>query len=285
METILVRMKKKRYENKRRIYKALYVDPEQPVPFWLKIVSKKRVLEVLLDGLLIVACFIVARVILEGQDVVFADKAVLRDQIIIVGLCCFASFLGFGYYRDMWRYIDMNAIGKYVKGVTAAALAGYFAFAIFNPGLPVYPKIMVVFWLLLLLAVSSSRLLFNFYSTYQKRELTRMTKKEKVLIYGAGDRGATVLSALIKEDNLDFRPVGFIDDDPGKADREIMGYKIFGDINAMESVVAGNQVERIIISSRFINGQRESVLKDICRRHKVKLCHFTVKFDPIDIEN
>jgi hypothetical protein len=267
METILVRMKKKRYENKRRIYKALYVDPEQPVPLWLKLMSKKRILEVLLDGAFIAASFIVARLILEGQSAVLAGPAVLRNQLIIIGLCCFASFLGFGYYREMWRYIDMNAM------------------ATFHSGLSVYPKTMVIFWLLLLLAVTSSRLLFNFYHTFQKRELTRMTKKEKVLIYGAGDRGATVLSALIKEDNLDYRPVGFIDDDPVKANREIQGYKIFGDIGVLESVVAGNQVERIIISSRFINGRRESVLKDICRKHNVKLCHFTVRFDPIDVEN
>lgn len=285
MESILVRMKKKRYSDKRKIYHALYVEPEQNVPLWLKILSKKRVFEILLDGFFIAASFFLARVILEDWATITMDLGLLRDQLIIVCLCCYACFFSFGFYREMWRYIDLNAIGKYVKGVIAAVLSGYFAFAVLNPELTVTPKEMVVFWLLLILAISSSRVLYNFFSTYQKRELTRITKNENVLIYGAGDRGATVLSSLIKEDNLDYRPIGFIDDDPGKINREILGYKILGDISGLENIVMANDVQRIIISSQYINGMREGTLKDVCKRHKVKLCHFTVRLDNIPLES
>jgi FlaA1/EpsC-like NDP-sugar epimerase len=106
-----------------------------------------------------------------------------------------------------------------------------------------------------------------------------------VLIYGAGDRGEVILSSLIKEDVLDFKPIGFIDDNPVKQNKEILGYAVLGDINSLEQLVVANRVQRIIVSSPFVNGNREGVLKAICRKHNVKLCHFQIQFDPIPLGN
>ncbi|MFH0920909.1 MAG: hypothetical protein V1913_11170 [Fibrobacterota bacterium] len=191
----------------------------------------------------------------------------------------------FGYYRAIWRYITLDSIGKYVKGVTIAALLSYFALAFLEPSMQLPAYHFLVFWVFLLLFISASRVLFNFYATYQKRELTKISGGERVLIYGAGDRGEVVLSALIKEDILDFKPIGFIDDNPAKHDREIMGYAVMGGIERLEHIVAAHRVDRIIISSPFVNGNRESLLKDICNKHKVKLCSFKIQFDPITLEN
>ncbi|OGS37417.1 MAG: hypothetical protein A2293_10805 [Elusimicrobia bacterium RIFOXYB2_FULL_49_7] len=285
MEAILVRMKKKRYSEKRKAYHAtLYGETEPSMTPVIQTLSRKRVFEILIDAVFFTGSLFLTRLLMQDWETIFFEPTQLRDQAIILAACCYLSFFAFGFYREMWRYIDLNAIGKYVKGVTAAALLGYFALSFINPELTLSPKEILVFWVFLLVSISSSRVLFNFYATYQKRELTRLSKGEKVLIYGAGDRGVTVLSALIKEDNLDYRPVGFIDDNPAKRDREILGYRVFGDIAHLDSIVREQEVERIIISSAYINGHREGALKEVCRRHNIKLSHFSLKFDNIPIE-
>jgi FlaA1/EpsC-like NDP-sugar epimerase len=169
--------------------------------------------------------------------------------------------------------------------VTLGALLSYFALAFFNPALMLSPRHIVLFWIFLLVLICSSRLLYNFYVTYQKRELTRLAGGDRTLIYGAGDRGEVLLSSLIKEDVLDYKPIDFIDDNPAKLNKEILGYPILGDINNLERLVLVNNVQRIIISSPFVNGNREGMLKDICKRHNLKLCRFTIQFDTISLAN
>ncbi len=49
-----------------------------------------------------------------------------------------------------------------------------------------------------------------------------------VLIYGAGDAGRQVLSLLRTDRTLRFRPVGFLDDNPGKRHLRIQGIPVVG---------------------------------------------------------
>jgi UDP-GlcNAc:undecaprenyl-phosphate/decaprenyl-phosphate GlcNAc-1-phosphate transferase len=288
IETIIIRMKHERYRQKKRLYKALYYDDDdekEEISLWHRLSARQTIIKVGLDFVFIFVSFSLTRFFSEGANVIAVDSRLFRNQFVIIMLCCFASFLLFGYYRALWRYISLDAIGKYVKGVTVGALSSYFALAFFEPSLALPPRHFIIFWLFLLVLVTASRLLFNFYATYQKRELTRLSGGERVLIYGAGDRGEVALNSLIKEDIIDYRPIGFIDDNPAKYRKEILGYSIMGGIKDLEKIVIANQVQRIIISSPFINGNREGVLKEICRKHNVKLCHFKIQFDPISLAN
>ena len=283
IETILVRLKHERYRQKKKLYKALYYEPEKELPLWYRLSAKKIIFEVIADFSFILVSLFLTRMFVEGLPALSADIHQFRNQLIITCLCCFGSFAVFGFYRAMWRYINLDAIGRSVKGVTLGALLTYFALVFFQPSLGLQPRHLILFWVFLLLLVSASRFLFNFYATYQKRELTRLSGGERVLIYGAGDRGEVILSSLIKEDVLDYKPIGFVDDNPAKQNREILGYAVLGDISSLESIVVANRVQRIIVSSPFVNGNREGVLKEVCRKHNVKLCHFKIQFDPIPL--
>lgn len=52
-----------------------------------------------------------------------------------------------------------------------------------------------------------------------------------VLILGAGRTGALVARALSREKALGLRPVGFLDDDPGKQGKEVEGLPVLGPIS------------------------------------------------------
>ncbi len=60
-------------------------------------------------------------------------------------------------------------------------------------------------------------------------------ERRNVLIYGAGDGGEMVLRELENNPDWEYRPVGFIDDDPRKTGKLIHGLKVFGGNGSIKS--------------------------------------------------
>jgi len=56
-----------------------------------------------------------------------------------------------------------------------------------------------------------------------------------VLILGAGKTGALVARALLREKALGLRPVGFLDDDPAKREKEVEGLPVLGTLAEAEA--------------------------------------------------
>ncbi|MBL8027166.1 MAG: hypothetical protein JNL74_12180 [Fibrobacteres bacterium] len=281
LDGFLVKLKQERYRQKRKMYKSLTLQQESNLPYWQRLITKKSLFELAVDFAIVTASLTFTKFVFG--EVIIGDDT-FTTQLLIAAVCSYAAFFIFGYYREMWRYISLDSIGKYVKGVTAAALFTYFALDFWSPYIWIPAKQIIVFWLVMLFLVCATRLIYNFYSTYQKRELTRIGGGERLLIYGAGDRGEVLLSSIIKEDLLNYKPIGFIDDNSAKHNREILGCKVLGDITSLDKVVEEHAVQRIVISSPYINGNREGALKEVCRKHGVKLCHFKIQLDNVETE-
>ncbi|OGJ85629.1 MAG: hypothetical protein A2268_16640 [Candidatus Raymondbacteria bacterium RifOxyA12_full_50_37] len=283
VETILLKMREQRDANKKRLYHDLYVSSDKPVSAWIRYITRNRVIEVLLDLFFMALSLALTRIIFEGYKALSSDWSVYRDQLLMIALCCYGPFFILGFYRELWKYIDIHAIGKYIKGVFSGTLLAYFALTWLNPSGALQPGHFLVLGLFLMVFVSTSRIIFNFYATYQKRELRKLSGGERVLIYGAGDSGVTILHTFIKEDNLDYRPIGFIDDDPSKLNRSISGYTVLGSLNDLENIILAYQVQRIVISTGYINGNHEAEVKDLCRKHRVRLCRFRIQLYNISV--
>ena len=50
----------------------------------------------------------------------------------------------------------------------------------------------------------------------------------RVLVFGAGDAGSQIVRALVRDPNGRLLPIGFVDDDPAKANRSIAGIRVLG---------------------------------------------------------
>ena len=53
-------------------------------------------------------------------------------------------------------------------------------------------------------------------------------KKQRILIYGAGEAGGLVLSEIKKQKDGQYEVVGFIDDDEKKHSKKVGGVKVLG---------------------------------------------------------
>jgi FlaA1/EpsC-like NDP-sugar epimerase len=70
------------------------------------------------------------------------------------------------------------------------------------------------------------RVLYRF--AYDEARAPDPATCRRVLVFGAGDAGRQITSALLREPSSDLLPVALIDDDPRKSNRSIMGVRVLG---------------------------------------------------------
>jgi len=104
-----------------------------------------------------------------------------------------------------------------------------------------YPRIMIIYaWILSIIFVMVGRLF-----TDQLRAHFRRASPRSVLIVGAGDVGRMILQKVNQSPNLGYRPIGFVDDLPGR--REVAGVPVLGKTNQLSSIIRDQHVREVII--------------------------------------
>jgi Undecaprenyl-phosphate glucose phosphotransferase len=71
---------------------------------------------------------------------------------------------------------------------------------------------------------------------------------QRVLVVGAGDLGRKVVERLNLHKEYGFSIVGFLDDDPGRQQRDIWGVPVLGTTDDLESVVVDEKVDQVLIA-------------------------------------
>ncbi|MBA3769073.1 MAG: hypothetical protein H0X08_00965 [Blastocatellia bacterium] len=105
-----------------------------------------------------------------------------------------------------------------------------------------------------------------------------------MLIYGAGDGGEMLLRELRNNPEWNYHPVGFVDDDPMKADRMMHGLKVYNAESSLERLCQENEVELLLISFRSISKDRLQAVREICRFNNVAMKRASIKIESLDLE-
>jgi Undecaprenyl-phosphate glucose phosphotransferase len=69
-----------------------------------------------------------------------------------------------------------------------------------------------------------------------------------VLVVGAGELGRQVVERLQQHQEYGFRVVGFLDDDPGKQKRKILGVPVLGTTHDLEGAVREEDVDQVVLA-------------------------------------
>jgi len=70
----------------------------------------------------------------------------------------------------------------------------------------------------------------------------------RTLIYGAGDSGSQIVNLMLSGPSSDFRPIGFLDDDPHKQRRRMRGLSVLGTIGDLESIAQTEGIDTLVIA-------------------------------------
>ena len=224
---------------------------------------KRRLLEVLLD--LIVISFAYYLAFNLRFDFQLSDS-LIHLYLVSLPLVITATYIGFflfGMYRGLWRHTGLEDLVRIAKAVACGALLSMAALIFVHRFVGYSRVVFVVYSLLLFLGVAGSRLSFRLFGLFLAR-----TRKDKVpvLIYGAGDRGEIVVHECRNNSTIEYRPIGFLDDDPWKKGRSVAGLRIFGGADKLAEIVEREPVVGCIISSPTIlaNGHAEEI-RSVCQ--------------------
>lgn len=188
-------------------------------------------------------------------------------------MCAVALFIKlpvyyfFGLYRQLWIYASTNELRLITVAVSAASvLASGVMLALMNFGLvvPGMPRSALgIDWLISLVLIGGSRFALRILA--EQSTGTRDGKSRRVLIIGAGDAGALVARELQKSSQINFLPVGFLDDDPAKQRHEIYGVQVIGKVTDLADVLDNHQVDEVIIAIPSAPGRLVRLVNDVCR--------------------
>ncbi len=158
-------------------------------------------------------------------------------------------FLRLGLYRAVIRFMGQQAIWAIVRGVTYSTMVlGACIFFLQPEPLSVPRSLPFIYWGMALVLVGGTRMLVRSY--YQDKLYSNC---QKVIIYGAGESGRQLLTALNHGDN--FRAVYFVDDD-ARVQRSVINGIQVETPDRLPALIEEHDIEQVLLAMPSVSAER-----------------------------
>lgn len=227
----------------------------------------------LLNSVLVSLAYYVS--FLLAYDFVLPPRTLMlfARSLPIILLVTMVSFRALGLLSGWWRYAGMSDLLDITKGAVYSSFAAFVILAVLlHPRVP--KSVIVIDTALTILVVGGARFTVRAYSEYVSRQFATATLK-RTLIVGAGSVGNIILRELQQNCDLDYSPVGFVDDDHSKLGIKIHGVRVLGATDELEQLIRTFKVERVLIA---IPSAKGLVVERIIR--KCRACNVEIKIVP-----
>ncbi len=248
----------------------------------MNLTYKRRLFELALDLLIVGICYYLAFWTRYGLDMTtLSMRLFLRSWPAAIGAADLAFYL-FGVYRGVWRYIGADDLLRYAGGVAGGVALTWGVLLV------VYPKhysfeIFLLYAVFLYLGIAASRLSFLILDRLYSRQQGRTEKKAGVLLYGAGDAGELALRWILRNPDLGYRPLGFLDEDTLKWGRSIHGIDVLGGVRQLEGILAERQVTGVILALPVNDGDEALVeIVEKCRSRGIWVRRLRLAFELLE---
>jgi FlaA1/EpsC-like NDP-sugar epimerase len=194
-----------------------------------------------------------------------------------------AVFRGFALRDLPWRYIGLEGVKRMVAGNAAASLAmAPLLVWQLRSGFPwsIYP----LDFLLCLALMAGTRLAVRIACEPRHRcepgdrcepghglETGRGAGApgRRILIYGAGRAGVTLLSEIREHPELEYQVVGFLDDNPQKRNLLLRGARVWGGRATLARIVQRERVDEVLLALPRAPGVEIEAILRRCRAARV----------------
>jgi FlaA1/EpsC-like NDP-sugar epimerase len=179
--------------------------------------------------------------------------AILGAPIIAIPI-----FVRFGLYRAVIRYIGFKALWSVVQAVSLYAVVwGVVGFMVAVDGIP--RSIILINWGLSLLVIGGIRIVARAMLS-GSINLSDNKSKKRALIYGAGDAGIQLVSAL--EYSAEYKIAGLIDDSKELQGKHIRSLSVYSEKDVGEAI-SRFKVEEVLIAMPSVS---HNVIRNIIER-------------------
>ncbi len=230
---------------------------------------QKRLIQVTMDVLLVWAALWLGFVVRLGDSTAIEPFGGHAWLFALAPIIAIPLFIRFGMYRAVMRYFGNDALLAIVKAVTLSALL--LALAVYwHQGAPkLIPRSMVFnYWWLSLVMVGGLRLVMRQYfmgDWFSADQPSRLQGRDncspKVAVYGAGAAGNQLIAALRL--GRAMRPVAFIDDEPGIANRTIAGLRVYNSKHIQQMINETGADEILLAMPSASRARRRQILGEL----------------------
>jgi FlaA1/EpsC-like NDP-sugar epimerase len=229
------------------------------------VATQKRIFLIFLDLVVIVLSYCGAFLLRFGGVIPRTEMSLMTNTLFVVLVVRFAMFAYFKVYAGLYRYASINDLLQIIKAVTAGSVLLLIPVYFFK--IPLFPRsVFVLEWLLLVFLAGGLR-----FGLRTAREImpTILRPGKRTLIVGAGDAGEMIVREMRSSSELNYQPVGFIDDDPAKRGMRIHGIPVLGDQTELEKIVVKKHISEIIIAIPSASSDQMRRIIQRCRNAKV----------------
>lgn len=208
----------------------------------------KRALLMLNDLLLLALASWLAFSLRWGRPY-FPDNSVLWMVMLSAAPIAVGVFHALGLYQLVTRFLGSRGALRILGGVALSVLLwALLVFMVVGTGDPslVVPRGVVVIYALLAGAMLwASREIAASVLLGRAGRVSAVQDRRNVVIYGAGNAGVELLHALRR--SREYRPIGFIDDQPGLIGQHVSGVKVYK-VDKLPRLIERDEVREVLLA-------------------------------------
>jgi UDP-GlcNAc:undecaprenyl-phosphate GlcNAc-1-phosphate transferase len=241
------------------------------------VLHRRRLLEVLLDFVLISVTFYAAYVLVVGGNGTAYERHVFTVALPALLVARYLAFIPLGLYQGVWRFAGSREAAAIVIGVAVSEVVA-FGIVVGTTTLGDFPaRVFLVDALLGTVVVGASR----FGERALLRARTTLTERDgrRTLIVGAGRSGRSLLREL--RESPGERIVGFVDDDPRLHRRRLLGTAVHGGLADMDRILAATQPDAVLVTIPQAPADRLDAVVRACAAAEVP-CRFVRRETDLD---
>jgi UDP-GlcNAc:undecaprenyl-phosphate GlcNAc-1-phosphate transferase len=240
------------------------------------VLHRRRLLEVLVDFVLISLAFLSAYLLLVNGSGTVYERHVFAVALPVILVCRYVAFLALGLYQGIWRYAGSREAAAIVAGVGVSEAVAFGIVVLTTPlgGFPA--SIFVLDALLCMVVIGISR--FGERALFRAKAMTQRDGR-RTLIVGAGRSGRSLLREL--RETPGERVVGFVDDDPRLIRRRLLGTPVRGGTLDMERILAATHPDTVLVTIPHAPAERLDAVVRACAAAGID-CRFVRRETDLD---
>lgn len=228
---------------------------------------------VFVDVVLAVVVSYLAVGLKTDQWSIFQTGHPVRDLATTFAPVTAVVFWWFGMYRGSWRVAGLQDLTRACKAVATATILGTILVESISP--VEHPlSLFAIYGIVNLVLTGSLR------ASYVILENSRMRAGHKgapALIYGAGSQGVSAVRELFQNPTSEFRPIGFIDDDPQKRGKLVSDLPVFGTEGELEAILRTHAVRALFIADETVSARALERATEKCQAARASV--FRLRFE------
>jgi FlaA1/EpsC-like NDP-sugar epimerase len=204
-----------------------------------------------------------------GAYALLSDFSIAHDQWPVIGGTLLflvpveaVLFRLSGLYLGIWFFSSLPDLRRIFKAVAiSAVLGGLLTMVVPSPGVP--RGVAILYPVLLLVLMGGGRVAYRMWKDHLLYSALGAVGKP-VLILGAGRSGAGLVQELAR--SQEWRVAGFLDDDPAKQRRELLGQRVYGPLGELGYWTKALKVNHVILAMPSVSDEVRQRVSSLCVR-------------------